>query len=110
MTPGRPTLQLVGERYGRLVVIAQAPTLRYSRWRCQCDCGATVVVSAQLLRMGTAGTRSCGCLHREQSAANLRRIHAEQRLPQYRREQRPASCTLTDAWPIHDSLARRCAR
>lgn len=65
MTPGRPTLQLVGQRFGRLLVVAQAPTLRYSRWRCRCDCGAEVVVSAQLLRMGAAGTRSCGCLKRE---------------------------------------------
>lgn len=86
MTPGRPTLQLVGERYGRLVVIAQAPTLRYSRWRCRCDCGAEVVVSAQLLRMGAAGTRSCGCLRVEQRAAALRRMHAARR----ERMERPA--------------------
>lgn len=79
MTPGRPTLNLLGHRYGRLLVIAQAPTLRYSRWRCRCDCGTEVVVSAQLLRMGTAGTRSCGCLRREQRAAALRRMHAARR-------------------------------
>lgn len=66
---GRPPLNLLGHRYGRLLVIAQAPTLRYSRWRCRCDCGAEVVVSLQLLRMRD-GTRSCGCLRREVSKRN----------------------------------------
>jgi hypothetical protein len=60
----RPTLNLIGDRYGRLLVVGQAETLRYSRWRCRCDCGAIVVVSAQLLRQRD-GTRSCGCLRRE---------------------------------------------
>lgn len=76
----RPTLRLVGQRYGRLLVLSQAPTLRYSRWRCRCDCGTEVVVSAQLLRMPAhSGTRSCGCLRREQRAAALRRMHAARR-------------------------------
>lgn len=94
----RPTLQLVGQRFGRLLVVAQAPTLRYSRWRCRCDCGAEVVVSAQLLRMPAhSGTRSCGCLRVEQRAEALRRMHAARR----EAEQRPArydARALTEAW------------
>lgn len=66
----RPTLNLVGQRFGRLVVQSQAPTLRYSRWNCLCDCGAACVVSTQMLRMGERGTRSCGCLKREANRRN----------------------------------------
>ena len=36
-------------------------------WRCLCACGAEHVVPAARLRAGA--TKSCGCLHREQSAA-----------------------------------------
>lgn len=65
---------MIGQRFGRLIVIAQAPTLRYTRWVCACDCGERIVVSRQLLSMGAKGTRSCGCLRREQQSANMRRI------------------------------------
>lgn len=97
MTPGRPTLQLVGQRYGRLVVIAQAPTARYSRWRCRCDCGAEVVVSAQLLRMGAAGTRSCGCLKRETARRNGQRFAALMSARRPKRQQ-DGGRTLAEAW------------
>lgn len=73
-------IDLTGQRFGRLVVISRAPTLRYSRWVCNCDCGATVTVSLQLLRMGAKGTRSCGCLRLEQRRENLARLRAEGRL------------------------------
>lgn len=70
-------LNLVGRRFGRLVVIAQAETLRYKQWRCRCDCGAETVVSTNLLQMGAnGGTRSCGCLRRDKSRENGRRAAA----------------------------------
>jgi len=71
---GRKAINLLGQRFGRLVVIAQAPTMRYSRWRCACDCGAVCVTTSSMLRQGY--TRSCGCLQRELARANLRRLHA----------------------------------
>lgn len=71
---------LVGERFGRMVVLAQAPSARYTRWRCRCDCGAEIVVSRQLLIMREKGTRSCGCLRLEQRRDNLARLRAEGRL------------------------------
>jgi len=60
---------VIGQRFGRLVVIAQAESAKYTRWVCQCDCGATKVVSWQLLAMGENGTRSCGCFGKEQRRA-----------------------------------------
>lgn len=63
-------MTLIGQRFGRLVVVSQAPTLRYTQWRCRCDCGNECTVSRQLLMMGERGTRSCGCLHREAARRN----------------------------------------
>lgn len=57
------TVDRVGLRYGRLVVI----TFERGKggrvgWRCQCDCGSIVVVVGSQLGVKT---KSCGCLSRE---------------------------------------------
>lgn len=68
-TPARFKKQnLVGQRFGRWVVINRAEsskTHRGCRWLCRCDCGEIKVVSQQSLKAGTS--RSCGCLLRESS-------------------------------------------
>ena len=53
----------VGQRYGTLVVVSKAESIRYQhnttvRWNCQCDCGATTVVKSGNLSLGY--TQSCG--------------------------------------------------
>lgn len=55
----------LGLRYGRLTVIAEAEPARnhQRRWLCRCDCGTEKVVQGSNLQSG--GTRSCGCLLRE---------------------------------------------
>lgn len=58
-------LKLTGQRFGRLVVLAEAgdhqcPTGAKSLWHCQCDCGAKCDVYGSSLTSGN--TRSCGCL------------------------------------------------
>ena len=53
-------IDLVGKRFGRLVVTADAGNLN---WFCACDCGARAVVNGAPLRRGL--TKSCGCLKRE---------------------------------------------
>lgn len=52
----------VGERYGRLVVIANTGkrTATEPIWLCQCDCGNQKEVATGLLLSGH--TKSCGCL------------------------------------------------
>lgn len=57
-----------GIRYGRLIVIkfAGRDWIGYAFrpvWKCQCDCGNTVIVSGNSLQSGN--TKSCGCLHKE---------------------------------------------
>lgn len=84
-------IDLEGERFGRLTVVALAPSRatpsgsvkRY--WYCSCDCGVSVVVSSGGLRSG--GSQSCGCFHRERaSAGSLTHGHSVEtkRSPTYR--------------------------
>lgn len=57
-------LELLGERFGRLTVIASSESVKGSAfWSCKCDCGKTTTVSSYSLRHGK--TESCGCLQRE---------------------------------------------
>ncbi len=57
-------LDLKGQRFGRLTVIAQAGTRRgQTVWHCECDCGGYTKLITSALRSGRV--RSCGCLARE---------------------------------------------
>ena len=54
-------LNLVGQKFGRLTVIADAGNRRkQSLWECLCDCGNLVKVMAGYLKSNH--TKSCGCL------------------------------------------------
>lgn len=60
-------IDMVGKRFGRLVVVEQAPHKWNRRvWLCQCDCGERRVVDGANLRGGRQ--MSCGCLLREKMA------------------------------------------
>jgi hypothetical protein len=72
-------MDLIGQRFGRLLVTARAPrptTQRYyaTRWECRCDCGNTKTVFASALR--SKATQSCGCLQRAAASKNIRRALA----------------------------------
>ena len=55
-------LNLLGQKYGRLTVIAEAPSQKGSgAWLCECDCGNIHYTTAELLLNGK--TKSCGCVH-----------------------------------------------
>lgn len=54
------TLNLTGERFGRLTAIKRAGTDgHYGMWVCRCDCGNEKIFSTVALTRGTA--TSCGC-------------------------------------------------
>lgn len=66
---------LIGQRFGRLLVLSRVANRRRPKWLCQCDCGNSKVILSGGLRNGT---RSCGCLQREMSAiriGNRKRTH-----------------------------------
>lgn len=77
-----PRVDLVGRRFGRLVVVAfdGMASRSTSKWVCVCDCGSRPTVSGQHLRNG--GIRSCGCLRRE-VAALVRRSHGRSLTAEY---------------------------
>jgi len=59
---------MIGKRYGRLIVIADAPRSpkREIVYRCRCDCGKELEVPGCRIRAGHS--KSCGCLSREITA------------------------------------------
>jgi hypothetical protein len=64
----RRAADLTGQRFGRLRVLerdyAQAGN---PAWLCECSCGVVKTIAGSSLRAGL--TQSCGCLHRERTAA-----------------------------------------
>lgn len=75
----------VGQRFGRLVVVARASTGPASRgrrvkWCCLCDCGNTKVATGHELAAGQ--TTSCGCYKREVTGERAR-SHGWTRTPTY---------------------------
>ena len=69
MGHSRQKLDLTGQRYGRLTVIAPAPHVgRRTAWLCRCDCGRETVVTSGHLRSGH--TSSCGCMGLESASAS----------------------------------------
>ena len=58
-------LNLIGQKFGRLLVLSRAPNNKrgHTRWNCVCECGNECVVLGTCLTSGM--TQSCGCLWRE---------------------------------------------
>jgi hypothetical protein len=67
---------LLGEKFGRLTVIARVSNYKNgaARWHCCCECGGETFVSSANLR---GGTKSCGCLQVEVSIALRRRRNSK---------------------------------
>lgn len=66
-------INLVGQRFGRLVAIKyvgskRTNTNRWSMWHCKCDCGNEIDV--RYTHLVTGNTRSCGCLLDESRKTN----------------------------------------
>lgn len=59
---------IAGLRFGKLTALEYVgkDTHGFALWRCECDCGGTIVTRGHNLRTGE--TKSCGCLHK----ANLK--------------------------------------
>lgn len=70
-------VDLTEQRFGRLVVTAFAGQINgKAQWTCRCDCGRVTVVDGYNLTAGH--TQSCGCYHRERTAA-VHRTHGHAR-------------------------------
>ena len=58
---------IIGEKYGRLLVISRTENNKYNKptWECLCDCGNIIIVNGNLLK--NKNTQSCGCLKLEET-------------------------------------------
>lgn len=68
---------LIGGRYGRLVVIEYVGNYSKNRqalFNCLCDCGKQAIARGSSLTSGK--TKSCGCLHKEISADIMKIVNA----------------------------------
>lgn len=73
---------LIGERFGKLIVIEQAGFKKYKNtrykdgyalyplWLCKCDCGNECIVQGDGLTSGR--TLSCGCLQKERASKSAK--------------------------------------
>jgi len=92
---------MVGQRFGRLTVVAPGEThtfpcgKRRRRWLCQCDCGGTATPFTADLRSGN--TTSCGCRRQEALAP----WHAE-------RHGHAAKGHITQAYRTWQNMKDRC--
>jgi hypothetical protein len=60
----RKAIDLIGERFGRLVAVRDVGALRSFRlWLLRCDCGAEIKRTSADVR--SKKVQSCGCLHSE---------------------------------------------
>lgn len=62
---GQNRANLIGQRFERLLVIADADSNKRgeSQWLCRCDCGNETIVLGHNLERGS--TKSCGCYNKE---------------------------------------------
>ena len=72
----------LGNRYGKLVVIAKDEELskekHRAQWICKCDCGNIITTSSKCLREGK--TTSCGCRTRSIGEDNISQVLIEQQI------------------------------
>lgn len=86
---------LTGQRFGRLVVAAQATgSFNRPHWLCHCDCGGTIVARGDNLK--SRRNRSCGCMVHD---SNARQGLAGRRFGRWKvLEQGPSSPTRIARW------------
>ena len=89
-------IDLSGRRFGRLKVVEFIDRNERSqqRWLCKCSCGGSKIIFAHNL-MKPHGTRSCGCIKREQTVEinKSRATHGASR---------------TSAYNLYRSMLNRC--
>jgi hypothetical protein len=107
----RPKLNLIGQKFGRLTVVARAPRKSSGMQLCRCSCGKSVKVATGALRNG--GVVSCGCRRREHWNS-FSRTHGQTKSPTWWSWQSMTTrCTIrrTVGWKAYGGRGIRiCAR
>jgi hypothetical protein len=97
--------EMVGERFGRLLVVSRHPAEGTAMWNCICDCGMERTVLGTSLRAGR--TRSCGCYIRDAVIAR-QTTHGESGTPEYMAYRKAQQRCSTD--PESEYYKRYAAR
>lgn len=104
----------LGDRYTRLLVIAEGRTddLNKKYWVCQCDCGAEIEVRSDSLTSGK--TQSCGCLQKDELSKRQKHgyRYGSDEYKQHHRDlrlQRKYGITWNDYLEIIESQDNECA-
>ena len=65
---------LVGQRFGKLLVVEETKERQYEKvvWKCQCDCGNIVYLNTTRLRQGN--DISCGCQKTSYGASQIEKL------------------------------------
>ncbi len=80
---GAPLIEMVGKRFGRLIVVRRDFTIRKrpdAFWMCKCDCGTVKAINGCRLRDGS--TISCRCYIRAK-LLEIRTTHGKRSNPMY---------------------------
>lgn len=100
---------LLGQVFGKLKVIDQAPSAKGRRqWYCECECGKVVVVSTKDLRSGK--TQSCGCLLYKRKGNTINPTHNGGRKPEDLTGQKFGNLTVLEMTPErkNNSVVWKC--
>jgi len=107
---------LIGNRFGRLVVKDSAGVNKWHQalWTCVCDCGKEKVLSTNTLNSGNV--QSCGCLQKEIVRRNNWKGHGEIGMDYWTSLQKSALYRKIDfdiaidfAWGLYLKQDRLCA-
>lgn len=94
--------QLIGKRFGKLVVIKQEVSKNNrTMWLCQCDCGNKCVVCARDLLTGD--TCSCGCYNSNGETLIAKYLDAHN--IQYKREYQFTDLFVVQGFPLRFDFA-----
>lgn len=112
--PSQVPAVTIGDKFGRLTVIAPAVRPRHLKargrwWHCRCDCGDQTVLAVSQSALRSGNTRSCGCLQRE-GAANRSRTHGLHKSREYRAWNNMISRCHCPNWPKYHDYGGRGIR
>jgi rfaE bifunctional protein nucleotidyltransferase chain/domain len=112
-------IDIVGEKFGRLLVekYVGKDIWGKTRWQCKCECGNVKVYNkSDLSRTGRGAVRSCGCLKAEETFERCWHGHGEISGDFWSQIQRGAksrgidfNITIEEGWEIFLKQNRRCA-
>ncbi len=111
---GHNFIDLAGQRFGKLLVLADTGRRKSKRpiWACRCDCGQKVEILGKYLRNGD--TKSCGCFskgnaHNRDAVAEITKSFWTPIEKQALRRGIPFEVTREQAWELYQAQKGLCA-